>query len=636
MLDSKSSTFIFFHIVWAILLIIPITVNLKAQEVTDEMVGHYRMIYDSTYIWPDGHGGYDYFRNYKSEVALDEEGRSVLSRPATPILDKNDKITIIAYTRLASGDTIYADTSELVTRNLSNDKRWIFVNFKQAEPGAILHFEWSLSSKEANISGKRFLGRTVPVDEAVIVLTVPETWIFNFVLVPVVPTEQNKTIQTSKEGVGQASYSWYTSDISGLSKEEFSPPVERTIPCLYFSLSYDSGWTGSDSTRIDWHYLARLYESQLKSFIKSSSILNPVADSLNKISSNKQELIGLAYKWLEDHFRPIDSDITLTDNVNEAIQRGIGTQAEASAILGSLFEKLGIQASPYLVATSKVGDPIMQLPALFWFNRMLLSSAAGNDTIWFDPLYQLTQVGILPFEDLGATALNLNGQEPIFNSTPMPDYHDNGKAIHLKLDFDSTGSIQGEATEVYSGAMIPEITSFLKGLEPGENTLPWEKKLAKSFPGAKIKRLIIIPPDSIEPVFKIGYSFSTGSIIRPFANRAYIPMDFLGRWIDLPSLPNKLRQFPIELYRPRFELERITLNISSPFEIEFLPANYSENNDVGEIYSVTRGDKNIVTITRGFGLKRSSMPISEYGSLRRFLNKARSEADKRIILKKAD
>lgn len=607
-----------------------------SQQIEDEMLGRYLLVYDSTYIWPDEHGGYDYIRKFISEVQLDEAGRSALSRPATPILSKDDKIEVLAYTELASGETLKADTSDMVTRTIPGDRRWIFVNFRQAEPGAILHLEWLLKSKDANISGKRFLGRTVPVQKAVIIMTVPETWIFNFALSPPASIGDRVEITPFPSGPPMANYFWVGENIPGLLREEFAPPVEKLIPCLYFAFNYDKGASQDDTIHVDWGHLAQLYNGQLRGFMRSNSRLSPIVDSLSRLSADKRELAKLAYTWLGQNFKPLSSEIVLGGNVNEAIERGGGSQAEASGILMVLFERLSIPSNAYLAATRDVGDPSMGVPALFWFDRVLLESVFDHDTVWIDPFYQLAQMNILPFEDQGTRALRLSETGGDFITTPTLDYQQNGKAIHLKLEIDSLGSLAGEATEIYSGAMIPEITSFLRNMEEAVQKIPWERRLARTFPSARIDRFVVLPPDSAGQVFKVGYSFSTGPIIRPFADRAYIPLDLLGRWADLPNLESKTRHTPIEIRRPRFELERISLKISPPFQIEYLPSNYSENLDIGDIYSVVRGDNSSITITRGLGLKKSSLAFSEYISFRNFLSKARGEADKTIILKRVE
>ena len=617
----------------AIMLILP-AIDAAAQSSDEEMFGRYNFVYDSTSIWPDGKGGYDYSRKFISEVTLAQMGRSALSRPATPIVGKDDDIQVSAFTRLASGEILRADASDMVTRDLPGDKKWIFVNFRQAEPGAVLHLEWMLNSTDANIAGKRFLGRTVPVDSAVVVITVPETWQFNFAIDPGANAIEKKTIFTPHDGPSRMNYCWLSRNLPALSHEEYAPPVERTIPCLYFSFDNDASLKGADSIVVNWNYLSRLYYNQIQNFDRMSATLNPVADSIKRISDQETVRARISYDWLQRHFQSINTEISLSSNVDEALNRGRGSQAEDAAIFYCLLEKLKIPAIPFLVATHEIGDPLHNLPALFWFDRLLVAVASGADTIWIDPFYQNTEMGIVPFENQGVDALNVGETGGTFTMVPLPDYHANARAIHLKLNFDSTSSIRGEATEIYSGAMIPEISNYLQSLEEGAGKTLWEKKLAKSFPDIKISSFIVIPPDSAGEAFKIGYSFTTGPLIRPLATQAYIPLDLLGRWADLPILPAKVRQFPIELGRPRFELERITLEIDPAYEIEYLPENYSQNDYIGEIYSVVRGDKNTVTITRGFGLKKPSLPLSEYGSFRKFIARARTEAEKHVILKR--
>jgi hypothetical protein len=357
---------------------------------------------------------------------------------------------------------------------------------------------------------------------------------------------------------------------------------------------------------------------------------------LKTLISSDREAAEAAFDWVRGNFIPQFPDISFSRDLDEAFERGRGTRAEGAAILYAILQELAIPCAPYLAASHDVGDPISDLPGLFWFDRVLVACFLNEDTIWADLSYPAIEPGILPFEDQGIQVLRLDQATGEFGSTPDVDYHDNGKAIHLTLDIDSSGALYGEATEIYSGALIPEISSYMSSLDEEQRKMPWERKLAKSFPGVKILRLVSIPPLSAGEAYRVGYIFTTGPIIRPFARRAYIPMDLLGRWEDLPELPTENRQFPIELRRPRFELERITLNISPALDVEYIPKNFSMNSHIGEIYSVARRDGNTMTITRGFGLKRSKLPVSAYKSLRRFFDAARTEADKQIIIRRID
>lgn len=605
-----------------------------SQMEYEELLGNYLYIYDSTFIWPDGKGWYEYTRKFISEVELAEKGRSVLSRTATPILDKGDNIDFDAYTILPSGERYEVGLDDIVTRNISGDSRRIFVNFRHAEPGAVLHFEWNLRSKKANIAGKRFFGRTIPVDSAAIVMTYPESWEFNFAVLPEIVCQEERIIGEEYGDIHMVNHKWTAKNIEGLRKDEYSPPYERIISGLYYSLYYDKSW--NNKQKIDWEYISRLYKRQLDDFLDSKASVIPISDSIRMSSYNQRRKAVAAFNWVKSNFISRYSDIMLHEDLDEILVYGRGTQAEAAAILYALINNLGISAGIYLTATHYTGEPVPGLPALFWFDRLLVACFIDQDTLWADPFYTVSDLGILPFEDQDVPVLRIDVDEEKLSSTPDIDYHENGKAIHLKLFIDSLGNLSGEATEVYSGAMIPDISVNLLRMDESQRKSAWERRFARSLPNVEFDRFITAPPDSFGESFLINYTFTAGPIIRSFAGRAYIPMDLLGRWEDLPDLPDEERYFPVYFQRPRFEFERITFEISPQFEVEYLPKNYSLNSHIGEIYSVARQGRTSVTVTRGFGLKRPQYPVSAYKSIIKFFNTARAEAEKQIILKRVE
>jgi len=606
----------------------------RSQMEYEELLGNYLYIYDSTFIWPDGKGYYEYTRKFESEVELAEKGRSVLSRTATPILDKGDNIEFDAYTVLPTGERIPVGLDDIVTRNISGDSRRIFLNFRHAEPGAILHFEWNLRSKKANIAGNRFFGRTIPVDSAAVIMTYPESWEFNFAVLPELVYREERTIGEEYGDIHIVNHKWTMENIKGLRNEEYSPPYERMISGLYYSLYYDKSWKHNE--KIDWRYISELYKRQLDDFLDSKVSIIPISDSIRLNSHSQQRAAIAAFNWVKSNFRSRYPDITLHEDLDEILVYGRGTQAEAAAILYALLNHLEIPSGIYLMATRYVGEPVAELPALFWFDRLLVACFIGDDTLWADPFYAVSDLGILPFEDQGVAILRVDVQDEGLSFIPDTDYHDNGKAIHLRLFVDSLGMLSGEATEVYSGAMIPDISVNLLRMDESQKKNTWEQRFARSLPNVEFDRFIMAPPDSFGEPYLINYTFTAGPIIRSFANRAYIPMDLLGRWEDLPDLPDEERFFPINFQRPRFEFERITFEISPQFEVEYLPKNYSLNSHIGEIYSVARQGQASVTVTRGFGLKKPGYPVSAYKSIIKFFNTARAEAEKQIILKRAE
>jgi hypothetical protein len=607
-----------------------------SQVEYEDLPGTYLFIYDSTFIWPDGKGWYEYSRKFISEVQLAEKGRAALSRTATPILDKGDNIDFNAYTVLPGGEIFQVGIDDIITRNITADTRRIFVNFRHAEPGAILHFEWNLRSKNASIAGKRFFGRTIPVNSAVIIMTYPETWEFGFTVMPPLVCQESRELGDKYGEIYPVNHKWIAGAIDGLKREEYSPPYERMISGLYYSLYYDKSWSDRERRRIDWSYISELYKGQLDAFLESRNAVIPIADSIRRSGQGRDRLAIEAFDWVKNRFRSKYSDIGFHEKLDDIIMYGSGTQAEAAAFLFSLYERLGIPSGIYLASTRFAGEPVPEIPALFWFDRLLVACVLDSDTLWADPYYPVSDLGILPFEDQGVSVLRVDMNDGRLYSTPRIDYHDNGKAIHLKLAIDALGTLAGEATEVYTGAMIPDLSVSLLRLDESERKAAWERRLSRSLPDVNIGRFIAAPPDSFGEPYLINYTFTSGPIIRPYADRAYVPMDLLGRWEDLPDLPDADRVFPVYLLKSRFEFERITFDVAPQFKIEYLPKNYSLNSQIGEIYSVARQSGQSITVTRGLGLKSPVYPISAYRSAMKFFNTARAEAENQIILKRVE
>jgi hypothetical protein len=618
------------------LLFILLWTNGFCDTVLNEMIGKYDLIYDSTYIWPGENNDYDYFRKFISEATLDENGRSVLSRTATPVIENDDQISYEAYTISQSGEIFRVVPDDITEMELPSGRKRIFVNFRQADPGAKLHFEWEIKSFKTSLSGKRFIGRTVPVDSAKVVLTVPENWIFNFTVSPDIPVLRNTERIDEVKGTRGMNYSWAANDIEGLTDEEFAPPYDRIIPCLYFTIYEDLSWDDQDRRVVDWKFISSLYNEKLKKYVRSTSSISAIMDSIAAGNQDQRAMATSAFEWVKRNFRSETSDISLSESFNIYVERGRGSQADEAVLFYAALGRLGIPRGIYLASTRNVGDPLPDFPALSWFDRLLVTCYIGNDTLWADPFHRMSDLGVLPFEDQGVSILRIDTPGELLESTPEIDYHENGKAIHLTLYIDSTGALQGEATEIYSGAFIPEISSYITSINENQRKTPWETRLAKSFPGAIVDQFKVIPPDSTGDEYRIGYSFTTNPLLRPFASRVFISMDILGRWEDLPDLPQLERRFPILLKRPRFEFERISFILSPKFKVESLPKNYSLNSHIGEIYSVAREGDNSITITRGFGLKTPVLPATTYNSLIRFINAAKAEAGKQIILKRTD
>jgi hypothetical protein len=53
-----------------------------------------------------------------------------------------------------------------------------------------------------------------------------------------------------------------------------------------------------------------------------------------------------------------------------------------------MFSKSDITFNYVLISTRDNGEVIKSMPALYYFNRLLVAARFDRDTVWFDPAYR--------------------------------------------------------------------------------------------------------------------------------------------------------------------------------------------------------------------------------------------------------
>jgi hypothetical protein len=272
------------------------------------------------------------------------------------------------------------------------------------------------------------------------------------------------------------------------------------------------------------------------------------------------------------------------------------------------------------------------MPALFYFNRLLIAAKIDMDTIWIDPFYRGVTPGVLHFEDQAVEGLIIGEKTDGFISIPASDYRENGQSIRLRIEFDADGMLIAKGIELLSGALNIEEKHILQNMTDQERYERWAALAAEGIPGAVLEDLEFHDIYSDIDPLKVTYTLKAPRYIDSENQRLYIPMDILGRWQFDTKYGN--RQLPIELGRPFSQQERIAIEIPPNFKVEHLPENYTLNSYLGEILSVTVVTANTITVIRGLAIKPHSLKPSEAESLNGFFSTAIDQAGKFIILRR--
>lgn len=577
-------------------------------------------------------GVYLYNRLFRSEAMVLRKGSGGIASAASPVISENDRIEITAFTITPEGDTLIIPDEEITTVELYGNKRRSLVSFPDSRAGAKFIFQWRLRSIEPVFSGRRYLGRTYPVILNRTVISAPTSWVFRFLIKPPCLCRRDRSREYIRDEELWVNYIWEAHSLPGLVFEDDSPPASQLIPCLYYAFSHDTRWSNIDKNKIDWPLIADSYWRHIRDMGRPRDEIKDEVRFLTKDLSGKREKLAKIVDFVTTNFQAVYSDIDISDSPWNLLTRGYGSQAEAAMLVGTLLELVDIPFDYVLISTRDNGEVIKTMPALFYFNRLLIAPRIDMDTVWIDPFYRGSPIGVLPFEDQAVEGLIIGEESEGFITIPTSDYRENGQSIRLRITFDGEGMLAAEVVELLSGALNIEEKSILQKLNEQERYERWTKLAAEGIPGAVLEDLEFHDIYSDIDPFKVTYTLKAPNYIDPDNERLYIPMDILGRWQFNAIYENRL--LPIELGRPFSQQERITIEFPPEFKVEYLPENYTLNSYLGEILSVTVVTANTITIIRGLAIKPYTLKPSEAESLNGFFSAAIDQAGRFIVLRR--
>jgi hypothetical protein len=576
---------------------------------------------------------YHYSRYFHSAAMALRKGGGGTASAASPVLAETDDIKINAFTITSEGETLLVGQNEIAKLELFGNKKRYVVTFPDTRAGSIFIFEWKLESNEPVFSGRRYLGRTYPVLANRTVISCPEGWVFNFLVSPSCIYRQQRSPEYIYGNDIWVNHIWNAGSLPGIVFEENSPPITEFIPCLNYAFSYDRRWPAGEKNKVDWQLISSIYQKHLNSLNKIDQSLSLEAANVTAGASSAKDKARRIFDFVTKSFSVVYSDIDISAAPDILLKRGAGSQAEGAFILGAMFSKSDITFNYVLISTRDNGEVIKSMPALYYFNRLLVAARFDRDTVWFDPAYRGVPMGILPFEDQAVDGLPIKNKADGFITTPISDYRENGRAVNLKISFDSKGALVAECLELLSGSLNVEEKNILQSLTPDESRQRWVDLTSRGLPGSIMKDLIFSDINSDIDPFRVSYRLELPDFIKSEDTRLFIPLDILGRWqFDIAYSEN--RRLPIELGRPHCEQEQIQIDIPTGFRVEYLPDNFNLNSYLGEIFSVVVVTANTIMVTRGLSLKPYRLKAESARSLNGFFSTARDEASKFIILRK--
>ncbi len=302
-----------------------------------------------------------------------------------------------------------------------SDAREMVVPLRGVEPGAIVDVVYD-QHRTSNLSEswsmfEFFIGDD-PVREYVLELHTPASLQVRSVVhgpITAEPVDPDSRVQR-----------WRIRDLATAKEENYRPAINEVVP-----------WVGLTTAR-GWAEIGEEYSKAFWQTAVPSDRVAAVADSLVATAGGKTEKAAALYRFVREEITPLAVELGAgrywPSSCDEVLDRGWGDCKDVSNLLIALLAAEGIDARPVLVSTLGHLNPREDLPALAFFNHMIVQITGIGGDPYCDPLNGTECLEPLPVVSAGRLGLHIDpdGSSEL-TRLPLPDPEDNVTALEVDI-----------------------------------------------------------------------------------------------------------------------------------------------------------------------------------------------------------
>lgn len=445
-------------------------------------------------------------------------------------------------------------------------------------------------------------------------------------------------------------YTWEMNNLPKVPDEPMSPSVANMAARIAVNYSPDSTDKTANRVFSNWADVSR-WASALHD--PNNVIDDNIAAKARELTANAQtELEKIrAIGTFVQNLQYISIDIGVGHGNGYAprpsttvLGRGYGDCKDKANLMRALLRVVKIESYPIAIYS---GDPTFvkaQWPSPRQFNHCIIAVKVSDATrspaiithetlgrlLIFDATDPYTSVGDLPDHEQGSFALIIAGADGGLATMPIPPPETN----MLERKIEATIGINGEMTGTIRERAFGQTSAVFRGEIRTLSATDFQKAiegwLTRGATGAKLVS-VKSKDDADRSAFDLDIDFSAPRYGQIMQGRLLVfkPV-FVGRRNDIYLTENK-RLSPVELDSHALA-ETATFTLPAGFAVDEMPDAVNLDTAFGK-YSTkyeVKGDK--LHFTRTLTIKRSSVPVEKYDTVKSFFAKMRDAEQAPVVL----
>jgi transglutaminase-like putative cysteine protease len=512
-----------------------------------------------------------------------------------------------------------------------------------ADTGAVFAYTYTLEDRSVFSQTDWKFQSDIPVISSRFTLNLPTGWRAEAV------TFNHPNIDPRVNGT---SYTWELNNLPAIPDEPLSPSLSNLVARLAVSYFPPSGQTVPIKTFTNWAEVAAWMSELEDPQVIVDDALARKAYELTALAKTEYEKIRAIAEYAQKiQYISIQTGIGRgggyrPHSSTEVFAKSYGDCKDKANLMRAMLKVVGITAFPVSIYS---GDPAYvraSWPSPQQFNHCIIAVKVGDQTqastiiqhptlgrlLIFDPTDGETPIGDLPFYLQGSLALIDSKEIKELAQMPVTPPEMNLLERQATLTLEPNGAIGGRIQEQANGQTAARYRTEFRRLTKPEYNGMVERWLSAGATAAKLSK--IEPNDlAADGRFTLDVEFSAQTYGQLMQDRLLIFKPAVVSRREALSLTAADRKHPIVL-RANAYSETVKVRLPAGFAVDEVPDSVKLETEFGSYVTSYEVKNDELVFKRQLSLKASTIPVAQYGVVRKFYEAIRAADNAPVVLAK--
>jgi hypothetical protein len=430
------------------------------------------------------------------------------------------------------------------------------------------------------------------------------------------------------------------SNIPAFQAEDFMPPENELKARVDFI--YGENLRTNSPERV-WYDFGKRWDAALEVFLQKHKGLDqavaeivgpndPPEVKLQKLYARVQSLRNTTYEAQKTEQEEHRGKEKVAGSAEEVWKHGYGDGVEITMLYLALVRAAGFEA--YCVWVPNRAHYFFD-PSLMESERLdenvVLVKLNGKE-VWCDPGWAFTPFGLLPWQETGVQAMQLDKTSPTWVQTLAPTSAQARTERRANLTLTDAGDLEGKLTVTYTGIEAARLRLEERNADEAERKTALEG-IVKGYIPATTEVKLTNQPEWKNPALPLTADFDlkVPSWGANAGRRVLVPVGlFSAREKHL--FDHAERVHPIYFEYPYAESDDINIQLPTGWQVSSLPQGWKNTGNPVTYSLAAENNKGKLHLARTLTVEFILMDVKYYSALRKFYQEIKTNDDQQIVL----